>query len=200
MYTKWKEFCLFACMSVWCFCPRCDSSTKSFRLESEESISLQHANQDSVSNVGLLDSTTHVFKEYAAGLSSRIDLVKKEKVAHNHIHEVIFAVQQNNVAELTNLLHEVSDPDSRNYGNHRSRIEIEEIVSNPTSRNFLLQFLQDAGATTTSESIFGEYVTAQAPVSLWEKMFKTEFYKFHHISDESKDIVELVRADMYSVP
>jgi Pro-kumamolisin, activation domain len=109
----------------------------------------------------------HVFKEFAAGLSSRADLVKRERVSHDHIHEVIFAIQQMNVNKLTELLQDVSDPDSPNYGKHRSRDEIEEIASNPASRNFLLQFLQNLGATIVSESMFGEYVTAKAPVSVY---------------------------------
>ena len=200
MYAKWKEFCLFVCMSICCFCPRGVISTKSFRIDSEESLLLHHTSQDSVDSEEHSDPTTHIFKEYAAGLSSRTDLVKKERVVHDHIHEVVFAVQQKNVPELTRMLHEVSDPDSHRYGQHRSRIEIEEIASNPTSRNYVLQYLQDSGATIISESIFGEYITAQAPVSLWEKMFKTEFYKFHHTSEERKNVVELVRAEMYSVP
>ena len=200
MCAKWRKFSIIFCMSIYCFFPLCDSSTRSLRTESDESTFLHSSSQDFVNSAGILDHTTHVFREFAAGLSSRVDLVRKERVAHDHIHEVIFAVQQQNVAELTRLLHEVSDPDSLNYGKHRSRLEIEEITSNPTSRDFLLNFLQDSGATTISESTFGEYITAQAPVSLWETMFKTEFYKFHHLSEENKLIVELVRAEMYSVP
>ena len=200
MYTEWKRISFLVCISVICFCLHCDSLKKSSRPEFEESNLLQLDSQDSADSVRPADFTTHVFREFAAGLPSRTDLVKKERVAHDHIHEVMFAIQQKNVARLTRLLHQISDPDSKNYGNHRSRIEIEEVTSNPESRNFLLQFLHDAGATTTSESIFGEYISAQAPVSLWEKMFNTQFFKFHHISENSDDVVELVRAEMYSVP
>ena len=142
----------------------------------------------------------HVFREFAVGLSSRTDLVKKERVSHDHIHEVIFAIKQMNVNNLIEILHDVSDPDSPNYGKHRSRDEIEAIASNPASRNYLLQFLQNFGATIVSESLFGEYVTAKAPVSLWEKFFKTEFYIFHQTSEGSENVVEIVRALMYSVP
>ena len=142
----------------------------------------------------------HVFREFAAGLSSRADLVKRERVSHDHIHEVIFAIQQMNVNKLTELLHDVSDPDSPQYGKYRSRDEIEDIASNPASRNFLLQFLQNLGATIVSESMFGDYVTAKAPVSLWEKLLKTEFFIFHHTIEDSENVVELVRALMYSVP
>ena len=95
----------------------------------------------------------HVFREFAAGLSSRADLVKRERVSHDHIHEVIFAIQQMNVNKLTELLHDVSDPDSPQYGKYRSRDEIEDIASNPASRNFLLQFLQNLGATIIPNSI-----------------------------------------------
>lgn len=200
MYTIWLKSTLLVCMSICCLHSRCNASTKSFRSESEESALLHHAGQDSIESVGQFDSTTHVFREFAADLTSRVDLVKKERVALDHVHEVVFAVQPKNVDLLIQLLHEVSDPDSRFYGQHRSRIEIEEIASNPTSKIFLLNYLQDSGATITAESVFGEYITAQAPVSLWEQMFQTEFYKFHHSSEEEKGVVEIIRAEKYSVP
>ena len=165
-----------------------------------ESDLLHHAGQDTIENVRQSDSATHVFREFAADLTSRVDLVKKERVPHDHVHEVVFAIQQKNEALLIKLLHEVSDPDSPFYGQHKSRIEIEEIASNPSSKIFLLNYLQDSGATIISESVFGEYITAQAPVSLWEEMFQTEFYKFHHSSEKDEDVVEIIRAEKYSVP
>ena len=200
MYTIWLKFSLLVCISISCSHSRCDASTKSLRSESEESALLHHAGQDTIENVRQSDSTTHVFREFAADLTSRVDLVKKERVAHDHVHEVVFAVQQKNEASLVQLLHEVSDPDSPFYGQHKSRIEIEEIASNPLSKIFLLNYLQDSGATIISESLFGEYITAQAPVSLWEEMFQTDFYKFHHSSEEEEDVVEIIRAEKYSVP
>ena len=63
-----------------------------------------------------------------------------------------------------------------------------------------------------SETLGGEYISATGPISLWEKMFNTEFYVFHHIRSTAlpashstgsvyeDDIHKVVRAERYSVP
>lgn len=40
----------------------------------------------------------HVFKEYAAGLQSREDIIKKDRVSAKHKHEVMFAVKHKHLA------------------------------------------------------------------------------------------------------
>jgi hypothetical protein len=58
---------------------------------------------------------THVFKEEMAQLSSRSDLVNQGRLADHHVHEIIFAMQLRNTVEVTRILHDASDPLSRNY-------------------------------------------------------------------------------------
>jgi tripeptidyl-peptidase I len=142
----------------------------------------------------------HVFRETAAGLSARVDLIKKDRAPPDHHHEVIFAVQQKNLEELTRILHDISDPDSDNYGQHKTREMIEELTSNPASREIILNYLLLVGATVTSESIYGEYITARAPITLWENLFDTEFFSFHHSKEGTERITEVMRAERYSVP
>ena len=149
---------------------------------------------------GLEVTPRHVFRESAAGLSHRHDLIKNDRMSSDHVHEVIFAIQQNNVEELTLLLHDVSDPDSDNYGQHRSREEVEELSSNPDSRDAVLAYLDSVGATVVSESLYGEYITARGPISLWEELFDTEFFSFHHTREGTDLRSEVVRAEAYSVP
>lgn len=142
----------------------------------------------------------HVFRESAAGLSQRRDLIKNDRMLPDHVHEVMFAIQQKNLEELTLLLHDVSDPDSDNYGQHKSREEVEELSSNPASRDAVLAYLNNVGATVVSESLYGEYITARGPISLWEDVFNTEFFSFHH-TREGRDLrTHVVRAEAYSVP
>lgn len=142
----------------------------------------------------------YVFKETAAGLVSRVDLMKKNRAPADHHHEVIFAVQQQNLEELTRILHDISDPDSDNYGQHKSREMIEELTSNPASREIILNYLLNIGATVTAESIYGEYITAQAPITIWENLFDTEFFSFHHTKEGTARVTEVMRAERYSVP
>ena len=142
----------------------------------------------------------HIFREFAAGLSSRTDLVKQDRASPEHVHEIMFGIQQRNTDVLTERLHDISDPDSSNYGRHMTREEIEEISSNPESRDAVVRYLEESGATVISQSHHGEYVTAHAPISLWEELLNTEFFLFHHTQPKSDVVAALVRAEKYSVP
>ena len=101
--------------------------------------------------------------------------------------------------ELTSILHDISDPSSSNYGQHWSRDDVVGFTSNPKGRDAVVTYLNANGASIVSETLAGEYVTALAPVKVWEKIFKTEFYSYtvtHH--DESVDTV--IRAEDYWIP
>jgi tripeptidyl-peptidase I len=142
---------------------------------------------------------THVFKESMPLFPSRSDLLKKERPHDDYIHEVMFAVQMKNMDELTRMLHDISDPDSRNYGQHLKREEMHDLISNPESCTEVTSYLHASGATSVSESLGCEYITAEAPIGVWEKMFNTNFFHFQqtHLNGETH---EVVRAEHYSVP
>ena len=142
----------------------------------------------------------HVFKEYAAGLQSREDIIKKDRVSAKHEHEVMFAVKHKNLGILERILHDTSDPKSDRYGHHLTRAEVEDLTSNKESQVAILTFLEGHGVTVVSESLYGEFITAQAPIGLWETLFNTEFYTFHHQRSEDEVVNKLVRAEKYSIP
>ena len=142
---------------------------------------------------------THVFKESMPLLTSRSDLIKKARPDDDYIHEVMFAVQLKNMDELTRMLHDISDPFSPNYGQHMRREEMHDLVSNPEACSDVTSYLRASGANIVSESLGCEYVTANAPIAVWEKMFRTDFFVFQqtHLNGETH---EVVRAEHYSVP
>ncbi len=59
------------------------------------------------------------------------------------------------------------------------------------------KFLQDFGATVVKTTPYGEYITAAAPVKVWNALFATTFYYFEH---ESKATRPVIRAVHYSLP
>ena len=65
---------------------------------------------------GTTTTSSHVFKESVRGLSLRKDLKKISRASALLHHTVIFAVQQRNLDELEQVLFDVSDPESSNYG------------------------------------------------------------------------------------
>jgi tripeptidyl-peptidase I len=142
---------------------------------------------------------THIYKEGMPLLSSRSDLVKRADIHHDHAHELVFAVKQNNIDELERALHDVSDPASPNYGQHWSGEQVGAMTSNPQARDATVSYLLANGATIKSESRYGEYITAVAPVSTWDKVLNTQFFNFHQ-RQLNGDIKETIRAEAYSIP
>ena len=149
-------------------------------------------------NRDLRSTDSHVFMESIPHRNYRNDLQKIERVTNDLVHEVIFVIRQRNMAELTKILDDVSDPASVNYGKHMTSEEIATLTSNPNARDALSTYLISNGATIVSETLFGEYVTANAAISVWETMFNTEFYLFHQSSGNSTK--KIVRAESYSIP
>lgn len=145
------------------------------------------------------DRITHVFQESMPRFNARSDLLKKGRTNRDHIHEVVFAVQMRNMDELTRILHDVSDPDSDNYGKHMTKDQVNELISNPEACSELTSYIIASGGTVVAESYGGGYITAHASIEVWEKMFDTEFFLFEqtHLNGETH---EVVRAEHYSIP
>ena len=143
--------------------------------------------------------STYVFKESIPLLSSRSDIMKQSRISNEYNREVVFVIKQKNMEELTRFLHDVSDPLSDNYGQHMTRTGVTELTSNPEGRNSVLEYLHATGATVVSETLGSEYITAAAPISVWEEMFDCEFYMFHQ-TREDMTTKEFVRTEFYSLP
>jgi tripeptidyl-peptidase I len=142
---------------------------------------------------------THIFKESIPNLSSRSDLLKGDRVHHAHNHEVVFMIQQRNMDELTRILEDVSNPSSLNYGQHMTMDEVVAMTANPEGLVAVTSYLVKNGASIVSETLHGEYVTAAAPIAVWEKVLNTEFFTFHQTQVDGR-IEVLVRAESYSIP
>ena len=141
---------------------------------------------------------THIFMESSKFSSTRSDIKKQDRAGHDHSHEVIFVIQQKNMDELTSILHDISDPHSPNYGQHWTRDEVVDFTSNAEGRDAVVSYLHMNGASVVSETLAGEYVTAKAPINVWEKIFNTEFFSF--IITHGDDSIEtLIRAEHYSI-
>ena len=156
---------------------------------------------------------THIFVEEAPALLKRDDLFKRGRAPAQQSHEVIFVVQQRNLAQLEKELHDVSDPNSANYGRHWTSRQVADLTSNPDGQQAIRAYLQQLGATVTSETLYGDYITATATVDVWESLFHTEFYVFEQVTVSSvrdrgsdndaaagTEKTTLLRAERYSIP
>ena len=146
-----------------------------------------------------LDTRTHVFKESVHQLLWRSDLVKRDLTYREYVHEVVFAIQQKNMEELTRVLHDVSNPMSSNYGQHWTREKIVNFTYNRYAHDTVVSYLLSNGVSIVSETLSGEFIKASAPIVVWEKMFNTEFFTFYQTHEE-KRVKKMVRAEKYWIP
>lgn len=124
----------------------------------------------------------------------------KGRVSPDFIHEVMFSVRLQNIDELTRILHDVSDPRSENYGNYMTKQEVVNLTSNPAANRKIKEYIEQSGATFTHETDGGDFVFASGPIKIWEEMFNTQFFVFHHMRSEYEEPHEIVRAVEYSIP
>lgn len=110
-------------------------------------------------------------------------------------HEVVFAVQQQNLDKLESLLFEVSNPKSSEYGKFLNRQQVANLTSNALATDAVKAFLKEHGASVVKTAPYGEFITAVGPISLWEKLFATTFFSF---KQDGKDAIN--RAMHYSLP
>ena len=142
---------------------------------------------------------THVYRDSIPHLATRSDIVKQTLLLPTHVHEVIFAVEQKNMDVLEIILNDVSNPSSANYGQHMSGEQVAALTMNPESRDAVINYLYANGASVTAESLYGEFITANAPISLWNKVFNTEFKLFHQRQVDG-EVLHKVRAESFSIP
>ena len=153
-------------------------------------------------------SSTHVFREEAVWISTHPEFTEKGAALSTQPHDVVFIVKQNNVDELKQLLLEVSDPSHEKYGKHMTSDEIAAFTANPNSHKLIVEYVKSIGATIVSESRYEDYVTARAPLSVWEKTFDTKFQTYSHNPESRDDTglfdrrinLEFVRSKEYSIP
>ena len=141
----------------------------------------------------------YVYREHMPLLSSRTDLVKESPIPLDHIHQVIIVVQQNRMDDLTRILHDISDPMSARYGQHMSGEHIHALTSNPDARDSIVSYLRLNGASVISETLSGDFITVNAPISAWDRILDTNFTEFHQLQPEG-DVQTIVRAKQYSIP
>jgi subtilase family serine protease len=111
--------------------------------------------------------------------------------------ELIFAVRQNNIRELEQLLLERSTPGSSNYQQWLSFEEVEDMTSNPESAAAVILWLQEEGIDISDFTLRQEYIMARAPLSKWEELLSTEFFEF---ADTTRSERKVVAANEYSIP
>eukprot|EP01041_Mallomonas_annulata_P004174 gene4174-8296_t len=102
------------------------------------------------------------------------------------VHTILIAITQRNMDLLERTIYEVSDPSSPKYGIHLSSREIADIASNPEGANQVVAHLEEQGVTIKNQTMYMDYITAEASIKTWERIFDSSFKKFVHQDDKNK--------------
>lgn len=125
-------------------------------------------------------------------------------INNTYVHEIIISIKQNNIEYLTELLYNISDINSNDYGKFLSFDEIGSLVSNQNATSVVIKWLNAYNITSMIVSQFGEYVTVKESIHVLEKLFKTQFYEFKPVKNDTNVIINdqlrIVRASSYSIP
>jgi tripeptidyl-peptidase-1 len=149
----------------------------------------------------------HAFMERSK-LHVRHDVRVVRDASANVKHKLIFGIKQNNLDRLTDILHEVSDPLSPEYGQHWSKEDVAKLTANPEGRYAVMSYLEANNIVIVDQTLNGEYITAEATVRQWEGMLNCKFRVYQLLSADDKETESsygdltnhIIRTDSYSVP
>jgi subtilase family serine protease len=186
-----------------CQLPRVEGASSStlqqFKARLEEHIPLLKE-EPSASTVSIKHQ--HRIKE-SLKHEKRSDITKVGRSSPSTHHTVIFAIQHQNVDQLERILNDVSDPFSSNYGKFLTTDEVDALTHSPTSAQAVMTFLRLAGIKHNAEvdivrrSRGDRFITAKAPIHVWESALQAEFHEFAVLEDPT---IRFHRALQYAIP
>jgi hypothetical protein len=121
------------------------------------------------------------FKEIKAKntLQYRKDIVKHGRAPAEHRHKIVFAIEPKHMDVLIEVLYNVSTPHHPHYGRHWSKQQVTELIQNKEGYDALTKWLSSHPKIEISETTrYLDYVTAHAPVNVWESMLNCHFHDY----------------------
>ena len=116
-------------------------------------------------------------------------------------HEVVFSILQRNIDTLEQIVNDRSDPHSPNYQQWLSVEEIQTITANKEGFDHVMKWLKSNDISTDASSAsYSHYITASAPISLWESLFDIKLYEWHHHNADSEKPVTVHRSEELKLP
>eukprot|EP01040_Poterioochromonas_malhamensis_P005974 gene5974-6421_t len=138
--------------------------------------------------------------ESASSLFRRHEVKKIRPASKQSLHTVIVAVKQKNIEELKQVLEDVSNPSSPNYGKHWTKQKVVDFTSNPEGHDIIIDHFKVSGIEIIEETLNGEYITARAPIELWENYLNCKFYEYEIHHSSAPKVMKLLRTEEYSLP
>jgi tripeptidyl-peptidase I len=139
--------------------------------------------------------------KYGASHDHRLDFQSMGRADHSHRHDATIVIKQQNMDMLLNILYDVSNTSSPNYGKYLSFDEVGALVRNDAATEAVKLWLQEKGISILKISPYGDYISCSADVKAWEAALETEFFSYHNLKvDDIHPHKVLNRAKSYKIP
>ena len=95
------------------------------------------------------------------------------------IVETVWAVKQENLNKLEEIVWSISDPGNVKYGNYLSNAQLSELVSPlPTNLEKVKSFISSSGGKIVSINKHHDMISATFTISQLEQLFGAKFFEF----------------------
>jgi Pro-kumamolisin, activation domain len=125
--------------------------------------------------------------------------MKSHRAQSDEVLDIVFVMHRGNLGEVPSFQSDVSNPSDSGLTVSLLRKNLESARDNLESSGGAVSYLTLNGATITSDWQNSEFVTARAPMRVWEKMFHCEFYSFLRNDNNGNDI-KVTRTEKYRIP
>lgn len=133
-------------------------------------------------------------------LQSDHKMIKVKRSDPIHEHSLIFAIRQNNIDKLEQQVNDLADPFSPNYRKWLSPEDVHAMTVNEAGYNHVIDWLNANNIPTESTTSYTNYITATAPIKIWEKLLDIKFYEWNHFDADSEVPITVHRSEELKLP
>ncbi|KAI1295167.1 peptidase S8/S53 domain-containing protein [Xylaria venustula] len=124
---------------------------------------------------------------------------KRDRAARSQVLPIRIGLRQRNIENAERYIHEVSDPNSPNFGKHWTAEEVANTFAPaPESKNAVVKWLVDSGIARPRITLSKgqNWVQFEGTVEEAEALFATEYWQYQHIEEGGVRLA----VDSYSLP
>eukprot|EP01036_Dinobryon_divergens_P026329 gene26330-34960_t len=155
-------------------------------------------NLDLNDKVPKLSSKVKLFGKRESSIIDRPDIKSHGRADVSKRHKIVIAVKQSNLDLLEELVNNISDPDSENFGKVKTRDEIVIMTNHGKASEHILAYIGVETIALLSKEAFSAMT---APISHLEHFLNTTFETFSQVVPDSGDPpLVFHRAEKYSLP
>jgi subtilase family serine protease len=143
----------------------------------------------------------------------------KEEHHENHIHSFAFLSNKRadpktihtcvlqikpktgGISKLEQILSDISDPNSPNYGKYLSKAQVEDLTANKKGKLIVENYLISSGVNISKSS--SDYITGDANITVWESILNNEFFEtdnFYYKDSNGKKVFQWTVTGERTVP